>query len=64
MTLKPFKFIVTAILLDVDDGGEPAGEVATDPVSIYGAENLERWAREFEANLTELIETRPLDRGQ
>lgn len=49
--LKPFKFNVQAVVLEVDAAGDVVGERPGDVLTIYGAAALEEWARNFETNL-------------
>jgi hypothetical protein len=47
MPLEPFKFVVQAVLLEKDSDGRITGECSTDPVTIYGVENLKEWIDHF-----------------
>ena len=50
MTLRPFKFVVQAVLLEEEDGKVTA-ERPVEPVVLYGADKLADWANAFEDNL-------------
>lgn len=47
MSLRPYKFIVQAVLQETDADGAVIGEPAAEPVTLFGCDALERWAREF-----------------
>jgi hypothetical protein len=51
MTYKPFKFVVTAVVLKVEDDDQILGEVESNPVTLYGVDALVEWAQAFEENL-------------
>jgi hypothetical protein len=51
VTYKPFKFVVTAVCLKIDDDDQILGEIEANPVSLYGVEALVEWANSFEENL-------------
>ena len=55
MELKPFKFIVQAIMLEMDDEGNPVGEKASDPMSFYGLDALKEFARDFDQHLEKAV---------
>lgn len=57
-SLKPFKFVVQAVVLEVDGTGGVVGERPGEVLTIYGTKQLEEWARGFEAKLAE-AEIRP-----
>lgn len=46
MELRPYKFQIVAVAQQVDANGTVVGEVASDPVIVYGRDGLEQWARE------------------
>jgi hypothetical protein len=54
-TLQPFKFVVQGVALRVDGTGKVLGEVTTEPVSLYGVEQLKEWADGFEENLARAV---------
>ncbi len=47
MTLRSYKFVVQAIVQQVDEDGNVAVEVQSEPVVIFGTAALEQWARDF-----------------
>lgn len=51
MRLRPYKFIVYAIVQELDDTGAVVGEVTGMQHTKYGCAALEEWARAFPANL-------------
>lgn len=52
--LKPYKFIVQAVLQRLDDDdGNVLGEAQTEPVVLFGCDQLAAWATEFPAKLAE-----------
>lgn len=51
--LRPFKFTVNAIALAMEDG-EPRNEVVLEPVTLYGTDDLVRWAEMFESELAKV----------
>jgi hypothetical protein len=63
MTYRPFKFVVTAIVLRVDDD-QILGEVEANPVTLYGIEALIEWAQAFEENLATATITEPVMDGR
>jgi hypothetical protein len=64
MTFRPFKFVVTAVCLKVDDNDQILGEVEANPVSLYGVEALVEWAQAFEENLATATVTEPVMDGR
>jgi hypothetical protein len=50
MSYKPFKFVVTAVVLKVEDD-QILGEIEANPITLYGVEALVEWAQAFEENL-------------
>ena len=52
MTLRPYKFIVQAVVQQIDDDGNVTGEVNTEPAVVFGVDALEQWARDFPQNLS------------
>lgn len=60
MTLRPYKFVVQAIVQDVDDAtGDVVGERASDPITLFGCEAVASWANEFPAQLAGVEKTTP-----
>jgi len=51
MTLRPYKFVVQAVVQEVDDEDNVTGEVIAEPAIIYGVSSLEQWARDFPEKL-------------
>lgn len=51
--LRPFKFVVQAVLLEYD-GELPKTEHPCEPVVLYGEEKLIEWARGFDATIEPL----------
>lgn len=47
MQLKPFKFVVQAVLTEHDDKGAVVGELVAEPVILYGVDGLHQFADEF-----------------
>jgi NADH/NAD ratio-sensing transcriptional regulator Rex len=54
MTLRPYKFQISAVLQDVDADGEAVGERATNPVEVFGMKALKKWVSTFEKNVAAL----------
>jgi hypothetical protein len=63
MTYKPFKFVVTAVVLSMDDD-QILGEVESNPVTLYGIDALVEWAQVFEENLATATVTEPVMDGR
>jgi hypothetical protein len=63
MSYKPFKFVVTAVVLSMDDD-QILGEVESNPVTLYGVEALVEWANSFEENLATATVTEPVLDGR
>jgi hypothetical protein len=63
MTYKPFKFVVTAVALNMD-GDQILGEIEANPVTLYGVDALVEWARAFEENLVTATVTEPVMDGR
>lgn len=55
MTLRPYKFIVQAVVQQVD-GETVVGESAAEPVTLFGADALVAWAEGFDEQLAAAIE--------
>lgn len=51
MNLKPYKFVVQAIVQSVDETGEVSGEIIGQAVEVFGLGELAQWAEDFPANL-------------
>lgn len=57
--LKPYKFLVQAIVQQVDDDGTVVAELGIggqqqgEPAVLFGVDSLVEWAREFPAKLDE-----------
>ena len=47
MSLKPYKFIVQAVVQQIDDDGNVRAELATEPAVILGCDALKAWADDF-----------------
>lgn len=50
-TLKPFKFLVQAIVIETDGTGGIIGERPSDVVTVYGPAALREWIDNFERTL-------------
>lgn len=48
---RPYKFIVTPVVQVLDADGNVVDEGQGEPVTVYGCDALEQWAREFPDNL-------------
>lgn len=61
MTLKPLKFMVQAVVLELDEAGAIIGERVSEPLAVYTAEQLAEFVETFEAQLAaaEPIEQAP-----
>lgn len=51
MSLVPYKFIVQAVVQQVDKDDNVTGEPQTEPVVLFGCDALEAWARDFPEKL-------------
>lgn len=51
MRLVTDRFVVQAIVRELDEDGGVVAERQVEPVVLFGAEALERWAGEFEEKL-------------
>lgn len=49
--IRPYKFIVQAVVQEVDPDGNVITEHAAEPVQIFGCDQLAVWAEEFPENL-------------
>jgi hypothetical protein len=52
-SLRPFKFLVQAIVIEEDDAGEVLGERPGQVLTIYGVQQLAEWAANFESSLAD-----------
>lgn len=59
MTVKPYKFLVQAIVQQVDDDGNVTGEMSTEQAVVFGCDALEQWARDFPVKLADAAEHQP-----
>ena len=57
--LKPFKFAIQAVVIEVDDTGGILGEKSAEPVVFYSAEAAKEWLDNFEANLAVAVREEP-----
>jgi hypothetical protein len=65
MSIKPFKFIVTAVCLQMNGDNEIIGEAEAQPVTLYCVDALVKWASEFEGSLEGATVTdRPQEQAQ
>lgn len=53
MTLRPYKFVVQAVVQELDQDGNVVAEHTTDPATVYGCAQLVEWASVFPAKLSE-----------
>ena len=53
MTLRPYKFVVVAIVQQANEDGSVTGELRSEPVEVFGLNGLTEWAAGFPAELTE-----------
>lgn len=67
-SLRPYKFLVLAVLQQVDEGGNIIGEAQPQqPDAVFGVDGLARYAAGFEAALARHLDaqsngsTGPLD---
>lgn len=58
LELKPYKFVVQAIVQQTDSEGRVISETAAEPVTIFGCQSLEDWAKDFPHKLKS-AETEP-----
>lgn len=56
MSLRPYKFIVQAIVQELDDAEVVTGEKEAQPVVVFGVESLVSWANDFPKNLATITE--------
>lgn len=62
MPLRPYKFLVQAIAQE-HDGDTVTGERASEPVTVFGCDQLEQWARDFPDKLATAAEGASVDAG-
>lgn len=55
MTLRPYKFIIQAVVQQIEDDAV-VGETASDPVTLFGSEAVVEWAESFAEKLAALEE--------
>lgn len=53
MTHRPYKFIVHAVVQQVDNDGTVTGEASVEPVTVFGCDALKQWADDFTDRLAE-----------
>lgn len=58
--LRPYKFIVQAVVQSVDDEGIVVGEQSSNPVELFGCDGLREWADGFTSALAKAEETNDL----
>jgi N6-adenosine-specific RNA methylase IME4 len=51
MIVRPYKYLVVAVLQELDDDGHVIGERATEQNVIYGSDALATWAEDFDTSL-------------
>ena len=51
--MRPYKFVVQAVVQECDEAGNVTGEAAAEPVTIYGTDVLAVWATTFAERLAE-----------
>lgn len=51
MILRPFKYVLVAVALEVDEDGHPVAEHASQETVVYGKENLFAAIEAFESSL-------------
>lgn len=54
MTLRPYKFVVQAVVQETDEDGAVIAERPSEPVVVFSCSALEQWAREFPDKLAAL----------
>lgn len=50
MTVRPYKFIVQAVVQEIEDD-IVKGEKVSEPVIVFGVDGLEEWAKNFPEKL-------------
>jgi len=56
MTLRPYKFIVQAVVQKLSKDDQVLGEVSSEPVQFFGTDQLATWASDFPSSLAGLKE--------
>ena len=51
LSLRPYKFLIVAVVQKVENGEVVRELVAETPTSVFGVEGLRRFADEFERDL-------------
>lgn len=51
--LKPYKFVVQAIMIDVGDDGVVTGEAVAQPVQLFGVDAIHEYADAFPSILAQ-----------
>lgn len=59
MSLRPYKFIVKAVVQNMDTNGDVVAEIATDEAVVFGCDALAKWATEFPDRLAEVADQPP-----
>jgi hypothetical protein len=52
--IQPYKFIIQAVVQEVE-GKTVVGEQVAEPITVFGCEALEKWAREFPETLKSAV---------
>jgi hypothetical protein len=52
--IKPFKFIVQTVLLELDVDGNPIGEKLSEPSVLYGVDAVREFLVELEKQIEEM----------
>jgi hypothetical protein len=58
-TVRPYKFVVQAIVQRLDARGNVAGEIAGQPVELFGCDALGEWATTFPDRLVAEVANSP-----
>ena len=53
MSLRPYKFVVQAVVQDCGKDGNVLFEQTTEPVILFGCDALAKWASAFTVKLAE-----------
>lgn len=51
MSLRPYKFVVQAVVQQTDEDGNVTGETTTEPATVFGCDQLAEWAKAFPEKL-------------
>lgn len=51
MSLRPYKFVVQAVVQKLDEDGNVVDEPSAEPVVLFGCDALAEWARAFPEKL-------------